>query len=92
MLELYSDKVSFEDGAVLMKQIELVADEMATRKLRELQKKGFLLQSPLPNGIYKNIPLTYFVSTIRNLKSQVKDLGLESSYEINDIFYSWLKS
>jgi hypothetical protein len=92
MLELYSDRISFEDGAILMKQIELVADEMATRKLRELQKKGFLSQSPLPKGIYKDIPLTSFVSTIKNLKSQVKDLGLKSSYELNDIFYSWLKS
>ncbi len=92
MLELYSDKMSSEDGAILMKQIELVADEMATRKLRELQKKGFFLGLNIPTGIYKSMPLTSFAATIKNLKSQVKDLGLKSSYEINDIFYSWLKS
>jgi hypothetical protein len=65
---------------------------MATRKLRELQKKGFFLGLNIPTGIYKSMPLTSFATTIKNLKSQVKDLGLKSSYEINDIFYSWLKS
>lgn len=91
MLKLYTNEMSIEEGAKFMREIELVADEFATRKLRELQKFGFLRNISLPNGFYKQIPLTTFEGTIEYLKSQIKDLGLTSPDEINNVFYNWLK-
>jgi hypothetical protein len=91
MLKLYTNEMSIEEGAKFMKEIELVADEFATRKLRELQKYGFLRNISLPSGFYKQVPLTTFKKTIEHLKSQIKDLGLTSPDEINNAFYNWLK-
>lgn len=91
MLELYTNEISIQEGAKIMKEIELVADEFATRKLREIQKYGFLRNISLPSGVYKQMPLTTFEKTIQYLKSQIKDLGLTSPDEISNVFYDWLK-
>ena len=91
MLKLYTNEMSIEEGAKFMKEMELVADEFATRKLRELQKYGFLRNISLPSGFYKQMPLTTFEKTIEYLKSQIKDLGLTSPDEISNVFYNWLK-
>ena len=91
MLELYTNEISIQEGAKIMKEIELVADEFATRKLREIQKYGFLRNISLPSGFYKQMPLTTFEKTIQYLKSQIKDLGLTSPDEISNVFYDWLK-
>jgi len=92
MLELYTDKINSVEGAKIMKSIEIVADEFATRKIRELQKKGYLKSIMLPQGIYKQMSLETFTQTIEHLKSQVKDLGLKTSEEISNEFYKWLKN
>lgn len=91
MLELYTNEISIQEGAKIMKEIELVADEFATRKLREIQKYGFLRNISLPSGVYKQMPLTTFEKTTQYLKSQIKDLGLTSPDEISNVFYDWLK-
>jgi hypothetical protein len=91
MLKLYTNEMSIQEAAKLMKEIELVADEFATRKLRELQKYGFLKNIIIPNGFYKQMPLSTFEKTIEYLKSQIKDLRLTSPDEISNVFYNWLK-
>jgi hypothetical protein len=92
MLELYTDKINSFEGAKIMKSIEVVADEFATRKIRELQKIGYLKSITPPQGIYTQMSLETFTQTVVHLKSQVKDLGLKTSEEISNEFYRWLKN
>jgi hypothetical protein len=91
MLKLYTKDISDDDGANLMKNIEIVADRLAHAKLIQIQKKGYLQNETLPKGIYNQIPYTTFVQTIQHLKSQVSDLGLKTSEEISLELYDWLK-
>ena len=91
MLKLYTSEMSIEEAAKFMKEIEEVADELATRKLRELQKYGYLTDVNVPKGFYKQLSLKSFENTIKYLKSQVEDSGLTSPDEISDLFYNWLK-
>jgi hypothetical protein len=91
MMELYTDKISNEEGAKIMREIELVADEFAIRKLRELQKYGHLQNMVLPRGFYKNTPMESFVAMVKHLKSHIKDMGLKTPEEISNVFYNWLK-
>lgn len=91
MLKLYTSEMSIEDAAKFMKEIEEVADELATRKLRELQKYGYLEDVNIPKGFYKQLSLKSFENTIKYLKSQVEESGLTSPDEISDLFYNWLK-
>jgi hypothetical protein len=91
MLKLYTSEMSIEEAAKFMKEIEEVADELATRKLRELQKYGYLSNVNIPKGFYKQLSLKSFENTIKYLKSQVEDSGLTSPDEISNLFYNWLK-
>lgn len=92
MMELYLDKISIEDAAKAMQQIELVADEFATRKLRELQKLGYLTNINIPEGFYKKFPLSQFEKIVGTLKSQVSSLGIEDINEISKVLYNWIKT
>lgn len=92
MMELYDDIFSVEDAAKMMREIELVADEFATRKLREIQNYGYLEGKNIPKGFYKLSPLSQFEFTVKMLKSKIKESGLTNVDDISDLLYNWLKT
>lgn len=91
MMELYTRSMSVAEGAEFMRSVEVVADEFAIRKLRELQNLGFISNTELPQGIYKNTPLSVFEETILFLKSKLKDKRVNSPDEISDVLHNWIK-
>ena len=81
-----------KDAAIAMKEIEMIADEFASRKVREFVKLGFISQ---PNNSalsqYKNVPLHHFEALISQTKQTIKDKGVSSFDDIADIFYNMIK-
>jgi hypothetical protein len=92
MYEYYLGEISVKDAAIAMKEVEITADEFASRKVREFVKLGYISQ---PNHAsfsqYKNIPLGHFESLINQTKQMIKDKGVSSFDEIADIFYNMVK-
>lgn len=93
MYEFYNDKLSLEDAAKTMKQIELVADEFAMRKVREFIKLGLLNKGQeIRQGSYKNVPISHFEKLISQIKSQLKGKDVNDFDIIANLFYNMLKS
>lgn len=93
MYEFYNDELSLKDAAKTMKQIELVADEFAMRKVREFIKLGLLNRGQeIRQGVYKNIPLLHFEKLISTIKTQLKGKDVNDFNVIANLFYNMLKS
>lgn len=93
MMELYNDDISVEEAADLMYGIEIVADEYATRKLRELVKLKLLPNNiVLPTGLYKKTPKQTFITIVEMVKEMIKDLDYKNAEELGEKLYNTLKS
>lgn len=92
MSEFYFDKISLKDSAKFMKSVELVADEFADRKIREIQKKFDVFPGYKPVKIYKNIPESYLENFIESVRKDIKNSGVTSVEEIATILYNKIKS
>ena len=93
MYEFYSDETDVKDAAIAMKQIEIIADEFANRKVREFIKLGFING---PNkkslfSIYKDAPLHHFEKLITQTKDTIKSKNVSGFDKIAEIFYNMLK-
>ena len=92
MYEFYLGEIDVKDAAIAMKEIEMIADEFASRKVREFVKLGFISQ---PNNSAlsqdKNVPLRHFEALISQTKQTIKDKGVSSFDDIADIFYNMIK-
>jgi hypothetical protein len=93
MYEFYSDETDVKDAAIAMKQIEIIADEFANRKVREFIKLGFING---PNkkssfSIYNDIPLHHFEKLITQTKDTIKSKNVSGFDKIAEIFYNMLK-
>jgi hypothetical protein len=91
MIELYTNDVSIDYAADFMYKTEIVADELATRKLRELVKLNYIENQKLPTGFYKTLPIGNFKQLISTVKSQIPDLTGKNTEEINEILYNWVR-
>jgi hypothetical protein len=93
MTELYTNRFSIDQAADFMFKTEIVADEFATRKLRELIKLGHLEKSTkLPTGFYKTFPIDNFKRLISTVKSKIQDIDYKTPEQINEVLYNWLKN
>lgn len=92
MYQFYTDELPVSDAAKLMKEIELVADELAARKCRELKKLGHITQLPFTGGVYKNIPLSHFENLILECKRRLKDKNVKDFDQVADMFYNMVKT
>jgi|688.fasta_scaffold18614_15 hypothetical protein len=92
MTSFYSNDLPIEDAAKFMYDTEVVADEFATRKLRELQKYGYLQNLQIPKGYYKLTPLKQFESLIRGIKLAIPQIKNEAPEKITEILYNWIKA
>jgi hypothetical protein len=92
MYEFYLGDIDVKDAAIAMKEIELTADEFATRKVREFVKLGLINgnQSAI-KSFYKNIPLSHFESLISQTKEKIKQMGATDFDGIATIFYNMVK-
>jgi hypothetical protein len=92
MYEFYLGEIDVKDAAIAMKEIEMIADEFASRKVREFVKLGFISQPNNPAlSQYKNVPLPHFETLINQTKQMIKDKGLSDFDDIADIFYNMVK-
>lgn len=92
MIELYNENVSLEHAAKLMFDIEVVADEFATRKLREMVRKGLLQPNiNIPTGNYKTTPKETFLRIIGMVRDMLKELEYETPEELGEKLYNLIK-
>ena len=93
MTEIYTNRLSIDEAANFMYNIEIVADEFATRKLRELVKLGYLdKNTKLPTGFYKTLPIDNFKRLISTVKSKIPDVEHKTPEKINEVLYNWIKN
>jgi hypothetical protein len=91
MMDLYTDNVSIKDAAKFMKEVEIVADEFATRKCREFIKLG-LLKNVTFSGFYNQLPLVHFESFIKSIKDKLESKNLKTIEEKTSFMYNMIKS
>lgn len=93
MYEFYLDETDVKDAAIAMKQIEIIADEFANRKVREFINLGFINN---PNkkslfSIYKDVPLYQFENLITQTKDTIKSKNVSGFDKIAELFYNMIK-
>lgn len=91
MYEVYLGQISVKEAAKFMKNIEIIADELATRKIRELQQLGFISKDFQAGGFYNRIPLSYFESMISEMKKTLSKEKEKNPETISRIFYNMVK-
>jgi hypothetical protein len=93
MYECYTGEISIEEAAEFMKKVEIVADEFATRKVREFVKLGFVDKKDSDfKGFYKNIPLGHFITLISSVKKMIKNQNVTKPDDVSELFYNWIKN
>jgi hypothetical protein len=90
MYEFYLGDISVKEAAKTMKNIEIIADELASRKIRELIKLGFL-KKQTTFGFYKNYPLSHFEGLISQIKLQIKSKNITDFEGVSNLFYNMVK-
>jgi hypothetical protein len=91
MYDCYLGDISEEQAAKFMKKTEEVADELATRKIRELQKMG-LIEPFTPPQVYKNMPMEKITMMVNNFRTDMKRKNIDSPTKISEYFYNMVKS
>lgn len=93
MYQFYMDEISVEEAAKIMQKVELTADELAIRKIREVIKLGYIdkLPSPMIASAYKNTPLSHFEKLISLCREQLRVNNKKDFNDIADYFYNMVK-
>lgn len=93
MYECYLGEISVEDAAKAMKEVEIIADEFATRKLREFIKMGLIDKDDERkiNAIYSSVPLRHFENLISKTRDDLKQKNLKNFEGITNYFYNMIK-
>lgn len=92
MYDCYVGKIQIKDACKLMKNVELVADEFASRKMREFAKLGFISENDTTyKGFYKDIHPDNFYMLISGVKDMIKKQRLSNPEEISEFFYNYIK-
>lgn len=92
MYDVYKNEMSLDDAAEMMKKIEMVADEFAARKVRQLNKMGFLDKNFIVPSYSKNMTNQQLKSMISHYRSQISKSELNTSKEISEYFYNMVKA
>lgn len=92
MIELYDEKVTLEHAVEQMYEIEIVADEYATRKLREMVRKNNLTYGmKIPTGYYKTLSKKTLEDVIIIGRRMFKELRYEDTKQLSDEIYGILR-
>jgi len=93
MYEVYIGNLSMEECAKWMKDVEIVADEFATRKVRQFIKLGYIDdENDILKAFYKNVPESHFIALISKIKNMIKKNRIKSPEEISELIYNWIKA
>jgi hypothetical protein len=92
MIEVYNDEISLEDAAKFMKDIELIADNFASRKIRQLQNMGLIDGKFISPEFYKNVPESQIINLIKSLRIQLSGRNITSPDDISNYFYNSIKN
>lgn len=92
MIKLYQDGTSIEESIELLYEIEIIADEFATRKLREMVKKGLLIPNQkIPTGYYKTTSKDTFKSIIEMVREMIKNIDYKNTKELGEKLYDLIR-
>jgi hypothetical protein len=91
MYECYVGDISDDEAAEYMQKTEIVADEFASRKIRELQKLGLIDKSFIPPQMYKNTPKFQIKHMVTNYRMMLKRQNIKSPEKISEFFYNMVK-
>jgi len=93
MYECYKGEISIKYASEFMSKVEIVADEFATRKVREFIKLGHLESGDDAfKGFYKKIPANYFIALINSIRKMIKEKDIKDPAGISELFYNWIKN
>lgn len=92
MYDCYLGETSDEEAAEFMKKTEVVADEFASRKIRELQKKGLINKDFVPPSFYKNVQIGSIVNMVKNYRTKIKQKNITTPEKISEFFYNMVKN
>lgn len=92
MYSCYLGEISSKEAAKFMQKTEIVADEFATRKIRELQKKGLIKNNFVSPQIYKKTPFSAIEWTTNMLRQEIKKNKIQSPEKVSEYFYNMVKS
>ena len=91
MYDCYIGNVSEIEGAEFMKHTEEVADDLASRKIRELQKLG-LIGEYTPIQMYKNLPIEQIKMMVNHFRNEMRIKNIQSPKKESEYFYNIVKS
>lgn len=91
MYNCYLGDISEREAAEFMKNTEEVADDFASRKIRQLQKMG-LIDPFIPPQIYKNVPIQQITMMINNYRNDMRRKNIDSPKKVSEYFYNMVKS
>jgi len=91
MYKCYLGDITEKEAADFMKKTEEVADEFASRKIKQLQKMG-LVGPFTPPQVYKNMPIQQITMMVNNFRNEMKRNNIDSKEKISEFFYNMVKS
>jgi hypothetical protein len=91
MYDCYLGEISERDAAEFMKHTEEVADDFASRKIRQLQKLN-LIGPYTPPQMYKNVPIQQITMMINNYREDMRRKNIDSPKKVSEYFYNMVKS
>jgi hypothetical protein len=93
MYEVYIGELSLEDGAKWMKNVEIIADEFATRKIRQFVNLGLIdKKQEIPKGFYRVTPESMFIKLISNVRNKIKENNITNKKDVSELFYNIVKN
>jgi hypothetical protein len=91
MYDTYIGDISDDEATDFLRKTEIVADEFATRKIRELQKINLFNKSFVPPQQYKNMSKSTLKEMITNIRTSLKNQNIKSPKKISEFFYNMVK-
>lgn len=91
MYDFYNEEISVMDAAKFMKYSENVADDLGSRKIRELQKMGLINPHFKSPQMYKNVQLIQLVGFINQIRTQLRANNITTPDRISEFYYNLIK-
>ena len=94
LYDVYYDKANIDKAAKYIYEVELIADEFASRKVREFVKLGIINRNYVAPKTYKNAPIYVIKNFIEDVRTKLKKdfpEGNMSNEQIAEFIYNMVK-
>jgi hypothetical protein len=91
MYKCYIGDISEMEAAEFMKHTEEVADDFASRKIRELQKLN-LIDNFNPVQIHRNLPIQQVLMMVSRYREDMRMNNIDTPEKVSEYFYNIVKS